>query len=630
MDLLRKNETFEPNSKQNDAWEAQITILKDQLRKIGSGYIMFEYTIPRMGKRVDAVFIHSDFVFVMEFKVNMQSCQRRDEDQCIDYALDLKNFHKNSHCASIIPILVATDSVSGSSSLVLGEDDVYNVACTNKDGIAGIVKTASDMRPGCRVNAQEWKTSAYWPTPTITEAAAALCSKMPEMREITRSGADAKNLGVTTDTLRAIIAESERLGSKSLCFVTGVPGSGKTLVALNLVCGMQNPDDGKATLLSGNETLVEVLKESLRKGSECTEKYGRAAASLIQHIPKFRNTILNGKSPVERIVVFDEAQRAWSAEKMARNAKGKKDTNPKASDPELIIRAMDNRKGWAAVVCLIGQGQEIHDGEDGASGWLEAVKDRHDWRVYYPENVLKEFRKNKKGENKIGEIGPVRRSVYADLHLGTSMRTFRGESFAKMVGEILDCNPEAARLTWKSLKGRYPVVLTRNIDEARQWLRKRARGSERYGIVASSGADRLRPYGIFVRSPIKPKQWFLSDSSDIRSSYRLEDTATEFYVQGLELDWTCLAWDANFRYADGRWSHHTFHGSDWRTIKPGKKCEYMVNAYRVLMTRARQGMVIFVPEGDRERDGRMYDPTRNSEFYDGTYEYLKSIGFEEI
>lgn len=627
MDSLRSNDLFEPDKKQDRAWEAQIAILQEQLRGLGSGHLMFEYTIPRMGKRVDAVLLHSDFVFVMEFKVNKRAHQHQDELQCVDYALDLKNFHEKSHCASIVPVLVSTDAESEEATLIKCDDGVYNIVRTNKDGISEIVEKTRGLNPGCDVDAPAWEASAYMPTPTITEAAMALCSNIPGLEEITRSDEDARNLGATTNALMGVLSESRRRGSKSLCFVTGVPGSGKTLAALNLVCSRQGEPDERALLLSGNETLVDVLRESLKNGGACLEKYGgAAAAALVQHIPKFRGTIMGGEPPVERIVVFDEAQRAWSAEKISRNARGKGTADPRASDPELLIRAMDKHDGWAVIVCLIGQGQEIHDGEVGAAGWLDAVRGRPDWRVYYPKNVSYEARLG----DVVGALLPKQREARPDLHLGTSLRPFRGESFAKMVCEILDCNPEAARRTWKDLRGNYLMAVTRDLGKAKRWLRARARGSERYGIVASSGADRLRPHGIYVRSPIKPKQWFLADSDDIRSSYRMEDVATEFYVQGLELDWTCLAWDANLRYSDGAWSHHRFYGNGWRSINGEKERAHLVNAYRVLMTRARQGMVIFVPEGDAGNGRYGGDPTRKPEFYDGTYEYLASIGFAEL
>ena len=622
MEELRNNNVFKHNDEQEKAWRKQIVILQDQLRNLGSGHIMFEYTIPRMGKRVDTVLIYSDFVFVMEFKVNKSVYQMQDEDQCTDYALDLKNFHKESHCASIVPILVSTDAkATGSIPVKRCVDGVYDTIRTNKEHIGDVMGRVCGETPGCVVSASIWEHSDYKPTPTIMEAATALCSNISGLEDITRSGADAKNLGVTTDSINGIIDESKKNGSKSICFVTGVPGSGKTLAALKLVCDKQGAGGEQAVLLSGNETLVDVLKESLKKGGSCMEEYGGAAAALlIQHIPRFRDTVMGNTVPPERIIVFDEAQRAWSAAKLAKKIGGNR--GPSRSDPDLIIDAMSRHEGWAVIVCLIGEGQEIYDGEVGLPGWLTAIRENHpEWRVYHSDKMEQPAYLTE-GVSDI--LQGVTHKPCPELHLETSVRSFRGENLAKLVREILNDNADKARETWKDLKDRYPIVITRDIKKAKRWVREQARGTERYGVIASSGADRLRPHGIYVRSKIKPTKWFLAGKDDIRSSYYMEDTATEFYIQGLELDWVCLAWDANLRYGDGGWSHHLFHGDDWRYIKQEKNRVHLTNAYRVLMTRARQGMVIFVPEGDEN------DATRRSEFYDGTYGYLKDIGFDEV
>ena len=625
LETMLGNDIFEPDKKQIAAWKEQIDILKDQLRDLGSGRIMFEYSIPRMGKRVDNVLIYSDFIFVMEFKVNKTMYQKQDEDQCIDYALDLKNFHKASHCASIVPILVSTKaSAADPAGIKRCNDGVYDLARANKDGITCVIRHVSDEAPGCRIAASNWERSGYSPTPMITEAATALCSNISGLDGITRSDDDARNLSVTVDTVAEIIEESKRDRAKSICFITGVPGSGKTLAALNVVCDRLNQEDERAVLLSGNPALVDVLRESLRKGVDCMEQYGgtAAAASLVQHIPKFRDTVADGRAPHERIVVFDEAQRAWSAEKLSKNDRIKGRERQEKSDPELLIGAMDRHDNWAVVVCLIGEGQEIYDGEVGLSGWIKAVKEGHpEWRVYHPSEI--------RNRAYLGGVVPelldgTDHRTRAGLHLGVSIRSFRVKMLADLVREVLDCRIERAQNIWKELAGRYPIVITRDIGSAKRWVRDRARGTERYGIVASSGAKRLKPYGMYVRSKIEPTKWFLAGKDDLRSSYYMEDAATEFEIQGLELDWVCLAWDANLRYDNGGWSHHTFHGRDWRPIRQERDRMHLVNAYRVLLTRARQGVVIFVPEGDDE------DATRRSEFYDGTYGFLRKIGFDEI
>jgi hypothetical protein len=203
------------------------------------------------------------------------------------------------------------------------------------------------------------------------------------------------------------------------------------------------------------------------------------------------------------------------------------------------------------------------------------------------------------------------------------MRSFRAENISLLIKQLLDIEPEEASQTLREING-YPIVITRDLAKAKKWLKQKARGSERYGIVVSSQAERLKPHAVDVRTPVNPVEWFLNGKEDVRSSYYLEDVATEFHVQGLELDWACVIWDADFRYKKGSWVYKSFRGSKWTSINKEERKTYLKNAYRVLLTRARQGMVIVVPPGDPE------DPTRIPEFYNPIYEYLKSIGFQEI
>ena len=215
--------------------------------------------------------------------------------------------------------------------------------------------------------------------------------------------------------------------------------------------------------------------------------------------------------------------------------------------------------------------------------------------------------------------------VYRDeLHLAVSMRSFRAEHVSQLVKQILDLNVVPARQTHEKVRGKYPIVITRDLVKAKKWLKSQARGSERYGIVVSSQAERLKPHAIDVKSPMDPIHWFLDGKDDVRSSYYLEDVATEFHVQGLELDWACITWDADFRYSPNGWEHYSFCGNRWTNIKKAERKQYLKNAYRVLLTRARQGMVIVIPEGDTE------DHTRNPRFYDATFNYLRNIGLAEI
>jgi hypothetical protein len=204
------------------------------------------------------------------------------------------------------------------------------------------------------------------------------------------------------------------------------------------------------------------------------------------------------------------------------------------------------------------------------------------------------------------------------------MRSFRAEHVSLLVKQVLDLQPEEAKETLGKIRERYPIMITRDLSKAKQWLKAKARGSERYGIVVSSQAERLKPHAIDVKSPVDPIHWFLDGKEDVRSSYYLEDVVTEFQVQGLELDWACVTWDADFRYTKQGWGHYSFVGDRWNKIRKPERQMYLKNAYRVLLTRARQGMVIVVPSGDEE------DHTRKKEFYDPIFEYLQEIGFDVI
>nr|WP_264672950.1 DUF2075 domain-containing protein [Heliophilum fasciatum] len=271
----------------------------------------------------------------------------------------------------------------------------------------------------------------------------------------------------------------------------------------------------------------------------------------------------------------------------------------------------------------MGGGQEINTGEAGLPEWFDAVRRKFShWNVYV-SNTLSDSEYTR-GTNLDEMLEGLKYTLIDELHLSVSLRSFRSERVSEFVKAILNVDKARAKELFEELKTNYPIVLTRNITEAKDWVKKSARGSERYGIIASSGATRLKPFGIWIQSKIDAKNWFLKDKDDVRSSYFLEDTATEFDIQGLELDWTIVAWDANFRFNDGIFTYHNFSGRKWNNIKIYEKILYLKNAYRVLLTRARQGMVIFVPEGDDS------DLTRAKSFYDGTYNYLKSIGITEL
>jgi hypothetical protein len=627
------------DASQSDAWLHEIQILQDTLRPYcDSGKLYFEYSIPRLGKRIDVVALIASVIFVLEFKIGDKTFTASALDQVCDYALDLKNFHETSHTAAIAPVLVATDANVVTTCIAAtphGDNLLLPIKATPQT-LGDAIHHALKFIDATKLDATTWETGRYCPTPTIVEAAMALYNGH-SVSEISRSDASAINLTETSQTISHIIRSSRDEAKKSICFVTGVPGAGKTLVGLNIATQHVNKESELySVFLSGNGPLVAILREALardkvRHEKERGRKVKKGAAlsevkMFIQNVHHFRDECLTDvtRPPIEHVALFDEAQRAWTLEQ-TRNfmLRKKKRPNFDQSEPEFLISCLDRHRDWAVVVCLVGGGQEINTGEAGIGEWIESLQRSFPhWRIYLSSRLTD-------SEYGAGEVLRQLEScpnvvTHDELHLGVSMRSFRAENVSLLVKQVLDLEEQAARDTVRQVAERYPIVITRDLHRAKSWLKEQARGSERYGLVVSSEAQRLKPYAIDVRSPTDPVHWFLDDKHDVRSSYYLEDVATEFQVQGLELDWACVTWDGDFRYTPIGWEHWSFCGDRWKSIKKPERRSYLKNAYRVLLTRARQGMVIVVPEGEDT------DPTRNREYYDPTFDYLASIGFAQI
>jgi hypothetical protein len=609
------------------AWLQQFSILKSALAGRTSGRIFLEFYIPRMGKRADAVLVAENIVFVIEFKVGASGHTSIAFDQVEDYALDLKNFHEGSHTAPIVPVLVSTNAESQPlPELKFADDLVALPVGTNKADLGALIDSICSMQAFPAFNIDEWMAKGYRPTPTIVEAAESLY-RTHSVTDISRSDAGAKNLQETSASVSAVIDRARQNRARAICFVTGVPGSGKTLAGLNIATRRSDEHrDEHAVFLSGNGPLVDVLREALARDKARREGASKKTAerevrSFIQNIHHFRDQYVgNDEIPIEKVVVFDEAQRAWTREQAAnfmQRKRGQADFD--MSEPEFLISVMDRHPDWCTVVCLVGGGQEINTGEAGISEWISALEVRFpNWEVHVsPRIALPDYGSPSEVEKFLASP-----RVRADehLHLAVSMRSFRAETLSGLIGHIIDNELEAARATYRKIGATYPIYLTRDLRAAKAWLRRRARGTERFGLVASSGAQRLRPEGIHIKAEIDPANWFLNPSTDVRSSYYLEDVASEFAVQGLELDWVGVCWDGDFHHKDGRWVCQAFKGTKWQSVNDESKRLYLKNAYRVILTRARQGMILFVPEGD------VSDRTRPPSFYDGTFEYLRSCG----
>lgn len=637
LGLITQSNEFDSTQTQNKSWAQQFPILKRALREF-NGTIFFEFTIPRMGKRIDSLIIIDNVVFVIEFKVGESKFHKYQEDQVWDYALDLKNFHKPSHDVVMAPILVSTEAHRSHINIsVTSHNDklILPIKSTKEDLREAIVRTLEFFKENEKIDSHSYAKGSYSPTPTIIEAAVSLYNNH-SVDEITRSDAEAKNLSQTTAGISKLIEYAKLSSKKLICFVTGVPGAGKTLVGLKVATSHLDKEKGNSSVyLSGNAPLVSILQEALARNNVEREKglgkkitkanAKQAVKSFIQIIHHYRDTyLINQEAPYDHVAIFDEAQRAWNKEQTIKFMKQKKNQlDFDYSEPEFLISCLNRHPDWAVVICLVGGGQEINTGEAGISEWLNAIGNKfNDWEVHISPNL------GDAEYSAIESIGLLQKkskiTFNEDLHLSVSMRSFRAENLSRLIKNILDLNAEKAKKVFETISSQYPIVLSRDLAKAKAWLKEKARGSERYGMVVSSQALRLKPYAIDVKSPVNPVNWFLDGKDDVRSSYYLEDVATEFHVQGLELDWSCVVWDGDLRYSKNEWKTFSFKGSKWQNINSPDRKKYLVNAYRVLLTRARQGMVIVVPEGDTE------DNTRKPEYYDNTFEYLREIGIKTI
>jgi hypothetical protein len=639
LGLLASKNEFALEQTQRDAWLEEIRILKEILPPYrNNGSIYLEFSIPRMGQRIDAVVLIGSVIFILEFKVGEKEYHSYAIDQVMDYALDLKNFHETSHNQFIAPILIATKAIHTFTTIspTPHNDKLLYPIKSNTDLLKEVLKNVLLFCDGDQINESNWEKGHYRPTPTIIEAARALYFGH-SVDEISRNDASSININKTCEEIFNIIDHSKNKHRKSICFVTGVPGAGKTLVGLNIANKYSDDkNDLYSVFLSGNGPLVKILREALtrdkvKRDRELGIKTKKgvvfsAVKSKIQNVHNFRDDCLVDLDtpPVEHVALFDEAQRAWTLEQTSNFMKRKKNRpNFNHSEPEFLISCLDRHKDWAVIVCLVGGGQEINTGEAGIGAWIDSLQSTFkEWDIYISSRLSDSEYNAVETLNKLSSHSNVK---YNDaLHLSVSMRSFRAENVSLLIKQLLDLNIDEARSTLQKINSNYPIVITRDLSQAKKWLKEKARGSERYGIVVSSQAERLKPECIFVKSPMDPVHWFLDGKDDVRSSYYLEDVATEFDVQGLELDWVCVIWDADFRYTKNGWQHWSFRGNRWQKINKPERQNYLKNAYRVLLTRARQGMVIVVPEGDEK------DHTRPPKFYDSTFNCLKDIGFTEI
>lgn len=602
---ITTNDQFSAEDLQKNTWNREIEILKRELSQFLDGYIIFEYTIPRIGNRIDNIVIYKGIIFLLEFKVGEKKYPSYAIEQVTDYAFDLSCFHKESHNRLLVPILISTKAHSVKQEIRISKDNVLETICCNEYEIAKYITEVSLKFIQDEIIPDDWINSLYMPTPTIIEAAQALYLGH-NVEDISRNDASAKNLNQTTKAINKIIDYSKVHNRKSICFITGVPGAGKTLAGLNIAVERQKiAEDEHAVFLSGNGPLVDVLQEALARDDAKRNHISRKEASrkvkeFIQIIHHFRDDAISVDTPpVEKVAIFDEAQRAWDKQNLTDFMKKKKHIEDfNMSEPEFLISILNRHNDWATIICLIGDGQEINKGESaGIYGWFDSLRNNYpNWDIYVSDKITDD--EYSKGHNFAEMTKNMNVNIIEDLHLAVSLRSFRSENVSDFVKALLDVDIDTAKRLYEQFNNDYPVFVTRNLHKAKLWVRSQAKGSQRYGLTASSGAKRLRKYGIWVQNKIEATNWFLNGKNDVRSSFHLEETATEFDIQGLELDWTIVCWDADLRFENGDFKHLKFVGTKWQNIKSADNILYLKNAYRVLLTRARQGFVIFVPSGD--------------------------------
>jgi hypothetical protein len=643
---LRQAEHFgEVMDRQLYAWRTQIELLRHALAGVVDAHafsaqwgLVIEYPLLRLQKRLDVIVIAGATIAVIEFKVDSEEFSALDLRQVEDYGLDLNDFHSTSSGLRIWPVLCAT--AAKTMRLTPIEFGVSAVATCGGEGLREVFSAlAGDQRErgDQQIDHKVWQAGAYRPVPTIVQAAELLFAEH-DVQDIARAASEPANLAATTEALISIIERARLRREHIVAFVTGVPGSGKTLAGLNACHDRRFSRAGEqpGAYLSGNSPLVRVLREALtedhaRRVSVRKSDARRVITAQVQTLMGFLREYLiahDGEAPVDHVIIFDEAQRAWDA------AYGKQKFNRPKSEAAIFLEIMGRHEDWAVIIALVGGGQEINRGELGLSEWGRALIDErraegaHKWIAIASPEVVAGGEATAWQRLFVGEV-PLWLELEPRLHLHASVRSYRCEALPRWVNAVLASDKTTAR-SIADAGGEFPVYLTRNLDAARKWLRASARGQRRCGLVASSGARRLRAEGLGVSLGADDldgvAHWFLRPPGDLRSSHALEVTANEYACQGLELDFAGVCWGGDLIW-DARsqtWMPRRLNGAVWQRVSEADSKNWSLNKYRVLLTRARLGTVIWIPEGDRE------DPTRSPERYDEIAAVLCEMGARSL
>lgn len=608
--------SLSPTPESFEAWDGSVRLLQGTASDLiarepqaSRWHVLLEFEVPRRSRRIDAVLLADDMIFVLEWKVGSFRFDRAALWQTEQYALDLRDFHAASRGRCVVPVLIASDApVQSGVTPVLNERLAQEVQTVHPGGLSDLLLRwwrAGHLSGSVPIDAEAWETAAYRPTPNIIEAARALYERH-DVRDISLSGA--QNLDATVDAVLDLVRTCREENRRGIAFITGSPGSGKTLAGLQVVHSpeMFGETDAAGVFLSGNMPLVEVISAAIANSAASQGRTKREAQrevrTFIQHAYLFRNAHAEEQDslPPEHVVLFDEAQRAWDAKQVSSWTRGASSR----SEPQILLDVMSRVPDWAVLIAMVGGGQEINRGEAGLGEWGRALTAAHpDWLVRASPAVLPGA-PEPPGGRLFNEI-PAEMDVRHDerLHLRMNVRSPRAERLNLWVDELLALNVEAARAAFPD-PHEYPMVITRSLEAAKQWARAVSDEQQRMGLVASAEARRLRAWGVDTRVLRQEKgwaDWFLKPRGDVRGSDQLEVAATNFDCQGLEIDWAVVCWGNDLvpeqRFGRAAWRTRRFLGSRW-TRASEERSRYIVNGYRVILTRARRGQVIWVPSPD--------------------------------
>ena len=585
------DESLDVTRESIEAWRESCALLKSSLKEVIDldptaifWQVLFEFTIPRRLTRPDVVLLVKDRVLIIEFKIGASRFSRKDQFQTCDYGKDLRDFHEGSKNLKIIPLLVASEALEFK---IIDKLDSRLEEChlSNSTNLAKVLaRLAEDTTHLNQGDAATWSRSRFSPTPDIIAAARHIY--------LTHSVSDinhhrANNLDLTISVIEEVVADSRANLKNNICFVTGEPGSGKTLVGLGATHAVIENSVGEihGTYLSGNLPLVKVLRYAIaldhsKREMVSLKEAERRTSTFIQPAHAFFGELHNNNAPPsESVLVFDEAQRAWDAKHNEQNSKH----GVQVSEAESTLAIMERLETGSTIVALIGTGQEINRGEAGIKEWIKALEGHPNWGIFAPS----------KGDYS-AQIN-ARIQVRPSLNLPKSIREVRGHGLSKWVDFLLEGDFVAAAERSRDL-GDFPIYQTRSLAVAKRFLRDHASVDRRTGLIASSQDRRMRAFGIerstqFLRS-INFSKWFVHGESDVRSSYVLEVAASEFECQGLEIDWVGMCWGSDLLWKNSEWLARRFKGTKWQVDSDPTLA---LNRYRVLLTRARYGMIIWIP-----------------------------------